>query len=224
MKERPIIFSGEMVRAILDGRKTQTRRVVKPQPESNDQITFWHWDEAKNPDWAGLWYSKQGQHTREGRHIHCPCGKLGERLWVRETFVALPTDLLKECDIVTGRGYSVAYRANGEPPKAIWPNLKWKPSIFMPRWASRITLEIVNVRVERLQEISEGDAVAEGTAVVYMQTHKTTFHQLWDAINGKRAPWSSNPLVWVIEFKVLQPLRNMDGDPDPLSIASTDLR
>lgn len=185
MKERPILFKGEMVNAILDGRKTQTRRVIKPQPNCVHDNHRWVWLKEK-------W-------------VDCPYGQPGDRLWVRETF----------CDLgagtIPGR---ILYRASfndldlemfhqsghGSPI--------WHPSIFMPRWASRITLEIVNVRVERVQDISIADCVAEGIKdsndLKYLAgsgIEKTEYCLLWDKINGKTYPWQSNPWVWVIEFK-----------------------
>jgi len=167
MKEQPILFSSEMVKTILDGRKTQTRRVIKPQPNSGVR---------QSP------FVKSGLEDGHGREIKCPYGQPGDLLWVKETWNGT-------------QGEGVAYRAtnpemNGEP---------WKSSRFMPRWASRITLEIVNIRVERLQEIKPLDAVAEG---MDPDRHSVIeFRNLWNAINGKRGyGWDINPWVWVIEF------------------------
>lgn len=168
IKERPILFSGEMVRAILDGRKTQTRRVVK------GIALDWLAPDMFTPRFVA-----------SPENDLCQYGKVGDRLWVRETFQPY------------GDGY--AYRATPAIPE----NHNWKPSIFMPRAASRITLEITNVRVERLNEISDKDAEAEGVEAWSNSGNSPAwkFQCLWDRINGKKYPWSSNPWVWVIEFR-----------------------
>ena len=202
MKERPILFSGEMVRAILDGRKTQTRRVMKPQPDH-----FHVFDGVSTPCGSDLGLLPGPTCTGE---IPCPYGKPGDRLWVREAFYcndyryphAEPSELLEE----------MMYRADHESPCRCEEPLDghWKPSIHMPRWASRITLEVTNVRVERLQEISEEDAWAEGVRCLpmhnndcYGEDFRDAFQRIWDDINGKKHPWRSNPFVWVVEFKKL---------------------
>lgn len=183
MKEHPILFSGPMVQAILDGRKTMTRRVIKMPKwaqECNEDYEF-----EIDDDIPYSICKKTGCLAA----IDCPYGFPGDRLWVRETFC-------KDLD------HNVFYKADNMPP---WEDTKWKPSIFMPRWASRITLEITNVRVERLQEISGKDILAEGLDVKFTIPGSfdalERFHGLWDSINGKKYPWSSNPWVWVIEFK-----------------------
>ena len=178
MKERPILFSGEMVRAILDDRKTMTRRVVKPQPEQDTDC----------PYHIGTGIERKAR--------ICPYGKPGDRLWVRETF----------CDRNNnGEQIKPLYRSDGQEYQDGDGRLfepKWKPSIFMPRWASRITLEITNVRVERLQDISNKDIESEGACGRACVTHRLTFKQLWDSINSKRGySWESNPWVWVVEFE-----------------------
>jgi hypothetical protein len=193
MKERPILFSGEMVRAILDGSKTQTRR------NANDRI-------AKIDGRSGPWFTRH----RNCRHkwssglwaSSCPKGFIGDRLWVKETFCEIP--------LKSGK-MGFAYRADDHAFANIedgyeWIG-KWKPSIFMPRAASRITLEITAIRVERLQDISETDAEAEG--VEFMRhipdadetlSARTLYEILWESINGEGS-WDTNPWVWVIEFK-----------------------
>jgi len=174
MSEHPILFNTDMVKAILDGRKTQTRRIIKPQPFLGDKF--------------------QNYEPQVGK---CPYGYEGDRLWVRETF-AEPF----------GKGMGVIYRADyGE-------NLHtWKPSIFMPRWASRITLEVTAVRVERLQEISGKDAQQEGfpwhgigaTLQFGYRPPLTWFSDLWDSLNAKRGyGWSNNPWVWCISFRKIE--------------------
>lgn len=209
MTERPILFSGEMVKAILDGRKTQTRRVVKPQPKEV------HVGKAKEKRYVEVITLNNSEIAAPGSPAHieeCPYGISDDRLWVRETSVLLPnnTTLYRATDGERGE----AWMMYGKP--------KWKPSIFMPRWASRITLEITNVRVERLQDITEEDAIKEGiqksdseglrhwpylgadhlvkgTPKVFPFARQA-FSSLWDSINGKKHPWSSNPWCWVIEF------------------------
>jgi hypothetical protein len=200
VKERPILFSGSMVRDILDGRKSQTRRVVKPQPKNRPVRAY-----------DKVWYDADC--ILPGVPMKCPYGQPGERLWVRETFA-------------TGYG-GTFYRADeGENCKFISGcKVPWKPSIHMPRWASRITLEIVRVRAERLQDISEADAIAEGvrrvtkdnevfkycvydagpdmskTPWAYMRsTAVGAYAELWEHINGAGS-WTANPWVWVLDFK-----------------------
>jgi hypothetical protein len=180
IKERPIIFSGEMVRAILDGRKTQTRRIVKPQPV-RENIN-------------GIPYFSNGFPID---YRNCPYGQMGDSLWVRETFGESGLNRIE---------YK-AYPKDGKDFRAV---MRWKPSIHMPRWASRITLEIVNVRVERLNDISEEDCLKEG--VTYWphekERIKERFSHLWQSIYGQGS-WGQNPWVWVIEFKrVTPPERN----------------
>lgn len=198
MKERPILFSGAMVRAILAGRKIQTRRVVKEQDlvefcEETGEFIFAHSREC--PNFCD--YACGG--------LPCPYGKVGDRLWVRETWApASSFDPSPETGAV--------YRADHYGVEVDW---KWKPSIHMPRWASRIMLEITGVRVERLQEIGKdgrhaSDVKAEGlTEENWLHLAKffhaddcpaIAFSQLWESINGKGS-WSLNPWVWVVEFK-----------------------
>ena len=171
IKEKPILFNTEMVRAILDGRKTQTRRVVdlKKYPQYPDKLDSLDAIFSTFPCQSG-----------------CPFGQVGDRLWVRETWA---TDDRK----------NFFYRADGETYNA---GLKWKPSIHMPRAASRITLEITGVRVERLQDISEEDAIAEG--IPYQGNAFDTigaFSDLWNSIYGT---WDQNPWVWVIELEKVE--------------------
>jgi hypothetical protein len=210
MTDRPILFSAEMVRAILDGRKTQTRRVMKPQPtilakgyEDIEQIGT-----VKDCIGPLLFCPKP-----------CKYGKPGDLLWVRETWGAVwPAD-----DPVPLRQCEIEYRADLPPGctdrPGEWPAdegngpevPKWRPSIHMPRWASRITLRITDIRVERLQDISEDDARAEGCdpvvhpdGAVDCGTRKTTFAKLWNKINGPGA-WEANPWVWVVSFERVKP-------------------
>ena len=224
MKERGMIFNGEMVRAILDGRKTQTRRTVKPQPDEDGLA------KVTNGPWVD---------TSE-RIYRCPFGSIGDRIWVRETWATLGNEdgccVDWEGNLCKGDERSAAriYRASCEqssgdyglwsiPDDAYWkPHTKehkfegaWRPSIHMPRWASRILLEITDVRVERLNAISEEDARAEGIidggclncgepepcGCANPEPDATdAFAYLWQSIYGQEN-WNANPWVWVIEFK-----------------------
>jgi len=180
-KEHPILFTGDMVRAILDGRKTQTRRVIK-NPQRLEGLML----EGE----AGEW---------------CPYGVVGDRLYVRETWCAgieWDDEKPSEIDPLCG-GNDIFYLANGEKPEGYG---KTRPNIFMPKWAARIWLEITGIRVERVQEISEEDATAEG--VMRLTTYRTEtpmidmFRHLWNVINANRGyGWDVNPWVWVVEFK-----------------------
>lgn len=202
-RERPILFNGEMVRAILDGRKTQTRRVVKSQPVPEPA----RFELFCKPD--GLWVpcSTSGKiGIFEPQDFWCPYGTPGDRLWVRETWVAASKwDDTRPRDIPEGEPF--CYPASEEQRGISWG--KNRPSIFLPRWASRILIEVVSVKVERVQEISEDDAIAEGITEeqamewYYDGPHFTgPFIDLWDSINAKRGyDWDANPWVWVVEFK-----------------------
>lgn len=205
-KERPILFSAPMVRAILDGKKTQTRRVMKPQPEIKPIALI---DRAGDPfvDDLGRWVWSTGM-----AEFACPCGQPGDRLWVRETWAAsLDTDGDMTEPIFYRATHSGDLRASFEPRATeIWDtvgNTGWRPSIFMPHWASRITLEITGIRIERLQDISLDDMRAEGVrpdteaSLLWRETLAANFRTLWDEINGARGyPWSSSPWVWVVSF------------------------
>lgn len=203
MKERPMIFNAEMVRAILDGRKTQTRRIMKVQPKdcprgghwwpSDKHRTMLHVEEALQNS-EGIWAGIVGD--------ACPFGDVGDRLWVRETWAeagASAPDLK-------------LYRANyPEHVPSHYENvppideIRWTPSIHMPRWASRITLEITGVRVERLNSISNESARAEGYPVDREADGGDSdpwlwFRDLWDGIYPEQS-FKHNPWVWVITFQ-----------------------
>ncbi len=193
MNEKPILFSGEMVKAILDGRKTQTRRVVKSQPPEG----YRQWGRCINGNIAFTDHPLQGE---KGNVIHVkgPYGDEGDRLWVRETCaIGINDDCDLVCDYMAdGKRKWFDLTPENEKYSATYINDGKRPSIFMPRWASRITLEITGVRVERLQDITDDDAKAEGVGGV------GTFGVLWNEINAKRGhSWDTNPWVWVIEFK-----------------------
>ena len=242
VKEHPILFSAQMVRALLNGSKTVTRRQVKVQPfdlswsRRDHRFEYTAGRSANGDEIDGLYaYS-----TRSGEEwsAKCPYGQPGDRLWVRETWGVISHDFDEHANMIDwtpdrpatlirempfGRGYysgHVIYRADGE---ATWAGdddgggddrSAWKPCIHMPRIASRILLEIIEVRVEHLQDITYEEAVAEGVhrdSACRMWTatdeggacHKypvPAFRDLWSGINGANA-WAANPWVWVVEFK-----------------------
>ena len=245
MKERPIIFNGEMIRAILDGRKTQTRRPVRPQPqldESRYEHGFWMRDYDVPEDWVYMHRRANGIiYPLDNSAIECPYS-VGDRLWVRETWrvgawsentgslaidyradgycraewIEIPDDdgdifnmywvqSTDDAEKVFGRQELYSWEIGQSP-------CRWRPSIHMPRWASRITLEITEVRIQRVQEITEEDARAEGIDMdIPLMPHvpgmgathpSAVFSDLWDSIYAKRGfGWDSNPAVWVIEFR-----------------------
>lgn len=233
MRERPILFSSAMVRAILDGTKTQTRRVVKPRGD------YPRYDGEMHPDGSGETWIDWGP---------CPYGAPGDLLWVREAWgVGCRPDPYDGCWVD-----GIEYRADEayldehdmlplRPfrdgfPTELSERSGWRPSIHMPRWASRISLEVTSVRVERVQDISEEDAIAEGLARVtkdgslfkygiadrdglpgnddygwswkeWEADPRQAYRKLWDQINGRKpgCAWSDNPWVWVVSFKRVTP-------------------
>lgn len=219
MKERPILFSGPMVRAVLEGRKAQTRRVVGKGNSVVGTGVPWDWlsFEPPWPDHCLLY--PDGRPTEGGQYLHVPCKphpddpqtdkhwtvhrvypriEPGMRLWVREAHYVW------SAGNKDGSGKRIDYRAT-EPDAPC----SWTPSIHMPRWASRITLEVTAVRVERLQDISEEDARAEGMAGNAVgewgcEGVLEDFESLWESINGAGS-WDVNPWVWVVEFERLTP-------------------
>lgn len=217
MKERPILFSAPMVRAILAGQKTQTRRASKP---------------VKHPDLGNLYDPGALVMEREPQHVidrACPYGQPGDRLWVRETWLPDPPaddDAWDDnfCTYVEWSG--CGSRIDSVPTQLQKPDhciyregwdghdLIWRPSIHMPRWASRILLEITDVRVERLQDISETDALAEGVKSCEAELDtggnwyapEELYSMLWTKINGwGDRGWNANPWVWVVEFRRVDP-------------------
>ena len=197
-KEKPIIFNTQMIQAILDSRKTMTRRVIKPQPEGAD-----YWTVHKEP-----WYKKEiffpNKDYAKPPLLKCPYGKIGDRLWVREThmvynspeFKSLEEDMLRE-DLIFYKATDAFRVYRGE---------KWKPSIHMFRRHSRINLEITDIRVERVKDISLKDIEAEGIKDKRETNNaigqQTKFRALWDDINFKKGyGWEVNPWVFVISFK-----------------------
>lgn len=228
MKERAIIFGADSVRAILDGRKTQTRRLVKPQKPEAAYID----SVEPHEHYPGEWVPRKGGECQIS--IECPYGVLGDQLWVRETWDFLPDGGPNEPN-----NAMIRYWAGGDmehrsaPPDfnpMIYGHEKTRSPMFMPRWASRISLEITDIRVERLQDISEDDARAEGIEPNWIGPldkgpngtgtegwlgdswrHYTngepayspieSYRSLWDSINGKKHPWGSNPWVWCLTFR-----------------------
>ena len=232
MKERPILFSGAMVRAILAGEKTQTRRIVKPQPvpyaEFNNSLAF------VGPTICQPGYLAIGVDAVPGSIglLKCPYGQPGDRLYVRESyfqfghwepvtgkltkggrqkwaFVPDSKDVIFDSSAVPGGTWRLGRHNVGFETPA------WHKRLgrFMPRAASRITLEITGIRVERLQEINEDDARAEGVIIdrsaaessgMWDAAHRRAYHILWNSINGPGS-WDANPFVWVVEFKRITP-------------------
>ena len=242
MTERPILFSAPMVRAILAGIKAQTRRVVKPQP-ANDPAKHHPIEPYHNGRGGWNWVLAATGHGI-GDPFPCPYGAAGDRLWVRETWQADP--IIDDTWASTQwHGCPKDARIADLPErfhhprfcnyKADWlhGDIRWRPSIFMPRWASRITLEVTGVRVERLQEISAKDIVAEGSVnrahddqfghnpvsqfdgKVYLDL-KSLWTAGWESINGKGS-WAANPWLWVVEFRrvVDRPCNSSKGARTP---------
>lgn len=211
VKERPIIFSGPMVRAIIEGRKTQTRRVLGIQPP--DVLTHrppWCNKSTRIINGKRCWFFLAERDPNRGGVFYCKYGEVGDMLWVRETFWVYPgvisSRLLREGADTWPK---VIYDIDGDNSWCIEHCWVRRPSIFMRRKHSRITLEITDVRVQRLQEISERDAEAEGVMPLPIDVQpghafRECFADTWDAINGKRHPWASNPWVWAITFEVVR--------------------
>lgn len=221
MADKPILFSGPMVRAILEGRKSATRRVVKPQPLFLESGGCWY---PTGHDKRAKHYAGE-DHFRKGLAEDFGPYSPGDTLWVRETWAYATGPNRDEPD--DPEHHKIIYREEWD---RLQPNCPldgcWKPSIFMPRWASRINLRVTDVRVERIQEITEEDAIAEGVesevpgcSSVYWNYRdnlwdgafpndheaRCSFQTLWDSINAKRGhPWSSNPWVWVYTFRRLE--------------------
>lgn len=195
MTERPILFSAPMVQAILAGQKTQTRRVIRLRHDADVVVVDGRVWKPARVDYSG--------------YVDCPYGQPGDRLWVRETWAqaraARHDQPLRDV---------IAYAADRESMADLFgiPDRRWRPSIHMPRWASRITLEVTGVRVERLRDITPADAMAEGVtvpswdgtteALIYVEAYR----DLWEQIHGAGA-WRANPWVWVVEFRRIEPCK-----------------
>jgi hypothetical protein len=234
-KERPILFSGPMVRAILAGQKTQTRRVMKPQPEPcpADHTRAGHWWPSR-PHQSMLHVEDELQKWTGLAGDACPIGDHGERLWVRETWADVnlygaPAIAYRAdhhlSDLMSDQSFLDEGAFNYEDPRyravaagkqgnqfSVWAfdllnetEGRWRSAMFMPRWVCRLVLEIVSVRVERLQAISTEDCVAEGLSTNLREQEavddlRGQWKDLWTGINGA-ASWEANPWVWVVEFK-----------------------
>ncbi|EMY3673511.1 TPA: hypothetical protein L5W43_000335 [Pseudomonas aeruginosa] len=210
MKERPILFTGPMVRAIIEGRKTVTRRVMKYQPHEDASVTVGnynvtvvdrHGEQQPGPEAFGARWS-DGE-----RGCICPHGQPGDRLWVREAWAAdAQVDAIAPRDL--SQGEPIWYPADlsvRQTGCSMISKGRGRPSIHMPRWASRILLEITAVRVERLQDISDPGALAEGVSHSEMHSGDSlvdVFARLWESTGGD---WAANPWVWVVEFKRVTP-------------------
>ena len=203
MKQTPIIFQPEMIRALLDGAKTQMRLIIKPQPDDDAKITIGEIGTSRGIAYIG--------NSRSGgivTRVPCPYGKPGDLLWVRETF----SPCLKN---------SVVYKADGQGVGEFGiDEIIWKSPRFMPRKYSRLTLKITDIRVERVQDISEHDAIAEGVTLLQSCTsgylplvdninnaYIRGYANLWNKINGVES-WNQNPWVWAIKFDVIK--QNID--------------
>jgi len=218
MIERPILFNGEMVRAVLNGSKTQTRRVAKLSDrghlvlERNRHHTVCARMTNDGPEWTPAGSGPSEPLPQSHIDAACPYGAPGDRLWVRETFrVSRAYDCLPPKRV---KASIYHYAADGRPSQQGY-GFRWgkvRQSIFMPRWASRISLDVLTIRVERLQAITADGARAEGHPVdparsrdqeVHDDASLDWFMDLWDDINGKKPgrAWADNPWVWVVGFK-----------------------
>ncbi len=231
MTKHPIIFSGTSIPALLDGRKTQTRRIVKlPNPTRHVVVdpggTIFgpgpYIKAYRNTDMSP---PEDGNIAAMHPRVHCPYGYPGDRLWVKEAYAAHELyEALKPSEIpAEGRVWSRLWFAARDSGCEDGPDHsdagRWRNCLFMPLWASRITLEVTDVRVERVQGISEEDAIAEGVDAVSMAamprqgtwTRRQDFAQIWNKLNGKKpgCSWDDNPWVWVIEFRRIEP--NKEG-------------
>lgn len=222
MRERPILFSGEMVKAILEGRKTMTRRVVNKDISNQFDIDV--------DDTIAAFIEQDTGDSYNPINV-CPYGNVGDRLWIKETWKLVPETACPifncVCQTINPANphEAVIYKCGLERARG---NGNWKPSIFMPRWASRILLEVTDIRVDRLQDITEEDAIAEGIHLCagideegcthgyhWSQVSDTdllfnsaadAYRKLWDSINGKKPgkTWQDNPWVWVVEFRRIE--------------------
>jgi hypothetical protein len=202
VREKPILFSGPMVRAILDGRKTQTRRIIKPQPVYIESSGRWKWNPTGAVTASREWWEYMDSLSK------CPYGTVGDRLWVRETWRPILSG-------IHAGGFD--YRAD-DPSASGEGFIPWKPSIHMPRRVSRLSLELTDVRAERLHEITAKDILAEGVVErPHQDPHlgkcpisafdgccypdlRSVWAAGWSKINGSDS-WTANPWVWVLEFE-----------------------
>lgn len=217
MKMKPILFSTPMVAAILEGRKTQTRRTVKPQPDSKATLFSYRPDQWPKKPWIAKFKFKEiegAPYYEVTNDYKCPYGKLGDILYVRETWQ------LTTWEHPTSENYGYIYKASENGRE--WEQTeewKWKPSLFMPKEAARIFLRITDIRVERLQDITEEDAIAEGIEYIVSDLLRgytdystpkgitgvvdspiQSFRTLWQSINGPES-WTANPWAWCVSFE-----------------------
>ena len=227
VKERGILFSDEMVRAILDGRKTQTRRPLIPQPRLYPSHHAWacvkdplHVDafvgtaaegSGRGGERQDVWWSEDWCGNLIGEYGSCPFGSPGDRIYVREAFAIVPSSAyrcstgIEQTINPADRDWAAVYRVGFDRSR----HFPWKPSIHMPRWASRITLEVKAVRVERVQEIDERDAASEGFENIdgfdghpLASPEIELFRRAWNSIYAPNVlGWDKNPWVWVVEFE-----------------------
>jgi len=193
MRELPMLLNGEMVRATMAGRKIQTRRPVKPQPPSDAELPV-YFDKR---GWT--WLCEDGVWPSLPARVRNPLGVPGDLLYVRETWAYW--------GINEGPGSLIVYRADGDKAR------RWQPSIHMPKWAARLWVRNTGVRVERLQGITEEDAIAEGTQAISVAavprqaawTERQDFANIWDSIYANRGlGWEANPFVWVTSYEVIE--------------------
>jgi hypothetical protein len=213
MRERPILFSAAMVRALLDGSKTQTRRAIVNRSRVHPELVYVRESDGSVGGWWPYLSDDGESFVCDGMEhpVDCPYGKPGDLLWVRETWAQNQNQLSD-----TRMDCSYVYRADGEErAQDNGTDLPWRPSIHMPRWASRIDLKVTGVRVERLQGISASDALQEGLEEchdlpyrwdhpVCFETAQRLYSELWEQINGA-GTWAANPWVWVVEFRRVRP-------------------
>lgn len=230
MKERPILFSPAMVQAMLEGKKSQTRRIITLREFKSSDTPGYDWTFR---DHRCLWHDyKADRFVRE----KCPYGTVGDRLWVRESgwiddekrfFAYHSTPTLSRCaDDPRGVFIEVAPEEVSSWSKDDYEKGGWKrcPSIHMPRWASRITIEVIEARVQRLQDISDEDILAEGIPEnpegVFPQSigwltswRKSQFQKLWDSLSGKKpgCAWKENPFVWAVSFRRVDPAKEQSN-------------
>lgn len=229
MKEYPILYSTPMIQAKLAGRKTQTRRIIKVQPE-----------EQLHPCGSSKWYWSTNPSDLKIPYVKCPYGQIGDLIWARESWAYAEDEFGNHSSTTNGDCFGkFLYKANGDDNHD-----RWKPSIHMPKEASRIWERITDIRVERLQDISEGDAIAEGiqpllASGAQLATHGRLYkhyteHQeglfgtglkpvksyqtLWESINGDGS-WDLSPWVWVIETEIL----STTGRPAGLAVSKTEM-
>ena len=216
MNTKPILFNGDMVRALLDGRKTQTRRIAKPPMRDGiSDITYCIPGEGCPKKWQGkfgVMFKEPESQWFDPTHdfIPSPFGQPGDLLWVRETHKCngwatdVATIFYRACESRSYTEMCEQFSVSNHKPLPV--DGRWRPSIFLPRWASRLTLLVKKVHIERAQDISPSDATAEGyQGDMPMVDGLSWFARLWNSINGN---WDDNPWVWVVEFEVIH--KNID--------------